>query len=368
MKIGIDIRHLTDPRPAGVGGYTKQLLAALFRLDQENEYILFATGTPWSLRRLPKFDFPNVKKVLLTVPNKVMNGTILITGGPTLESLVPGHLLDRWFFPNLNFISTKLPYVITAHDLSYEIFPEFFSAKMRLWHKAVQPKRIFQNASVILAPSTSTKRDLELFYGIDADKIHVAPLAAGGSVGAEVPAYRLPPRYLLTLGTLEPRKNHLSIIEAYEAYRDQSHDPIALVIAGSLGWKSTPIVRAINRSKYTKDIQLIDYISEEQKLRLYRDAQAFLFPSFYEGFGLPVLEAMQAGCPVITANTSSLPELTAGAAILVDPFNVNDVVVAMKLLLSSDRLRSDLIKKGLGRAALFSWEGTARATLRVLKK
>jgi glycosyltransferase involved in cell wall biosynthesis len=127
-------------------------------------------------------------------------------------------------------------------------------------------------------------------------------------------------------------------------------------------------VRAIKRSKYTKEIQLIDYVSENQKLSLYQGAQAFLFPSFYEGFGLPVLEAMQAGCPVITSNTSSLPELTAGAAILVDPFNVNDIAVAINVLLSSDRLRSDLIESGSARAQGFSWESTARATLGVLEK
>ncbi|MDO8302999.1 MAG: glycosyltransferase family 1 protein, partial [Sedimentisphaerales bacterium] len=276
--------------------------------------------------------------------------------------------IDKWFFPNLNFIATKLPYVITAHDLSYEIFPEFFSTKMRLWHKAVQPKRLFQNASAILAPSASTKRDLELTYGVDAGKIHVIPLAAGSLAGAEAPAYKLPVRYLLTLGTLEPRKNHLSVIEAYEMYRDASHDPIALVIAGGRGWKSAPIVRRVKKSKYAKEIHLIDYVSEDQKLELYHRAQLFLFPSFYEGFGLPVLEAMQAGCPVITSNTSSLPEITQTAAILVDPFNVNDIATAIKLVLSSDRLRADLAKKGLARAQDFSWDATARATLEVLQK
>ena len=386
MRIGIDIRHLTDPQPAGVGGYTKQLLAALFRLDQKNDYVLLATGMPSTLRRLPSFDAPNVTVMTVPVPNKLVTGAIALSRHPNLEALIPKEKKpDAWFFPNHNFIATRLPYAIMVHDLSYEIFPEFFTLKSRLRHGLA--RSTIKNATTILCPSWSTKQDLMGIYGIDETKIVVTPLAteqpplnplllppppnpSSGRRGDTAPGPHpewLPKRYLLSLATLEPRKNQLSMIEAYEAYRDQTHDDVALVIAGGKGWKSAATLRAAKKSRYAKDIHLLGYVDEGQKAELYRRAQVFVFPSFYEGFGLPVLEAMAAGCPVIASHTSSLPELVGDAGLLIDPYNVNDVTMAIKLVLTSDRLRTDLIHKGLRRAENFSWEATDKQTLEVLQ-
>lgn len=359
MRIGIDIRHLTDPHPAGVGGYTKDLLDALFRLDPVNEYVLFATGSPRALKRLPHFDAPNVKVKCVPVPNKLVNFWVMLTGFPLFENV------DVWFFPNLNFIATKRPYVVMAHDLSFKIFPEFFTRKSRLWHRLVRPRATYQGASAIVCPSTSTKQDLTELYKIDEHKIFVTPLAATPASGTSIVPH-LPHPFILSLGTLEPRKNHLSIIEAFEAYRRDHKDPISLVIAGGPGWKSRPVLRAIKRSPFAKEVHWTGYITPEQKADLYQRAAVLLFPSFYEGFGLPVLEAMAAGCPVITSNTSSIPELTQDAALLVDPFNVNDLTVALEHILSSKALRQELITKGIERAKEFSWEETARKTLAVL--
>ncbi len=362
MHIGIDIRHLTEKEPAGVGGYTRNLLDALFRLDQTNEYVVFATGSPRTLRCLPKFDAPNVGLITVPIPNKLINASIALTRQPLLESLVKTKL-DAWFFPNHNFISTSLPYVIMVHDLSYEIFPEFFTAKSRLRHTLARP--IIKNANAVLCPSWSTKQDLKKIYGLKEEKIHVTPLAISRATESK-PATALPTRYILSLATLEPRKNQLSIIEAYDAYRNQTRDNIALVVGGGEGWKSSSVIRAAKKSKFAKDIHLIGYVPENQKNELYRKAQVFVFPSFYEGFGLPVLEAMAAGCPVITSHTSSLPELAQDAALLVDPYNVNDLTQAIKSILNSPRLRADLIEKASRRAEDFSWEQTAKQTLAVL--
>lgn len=396
MRIGIDIRHLTDGQPAGVGGYTRQLLEALFCLDQKNTYVLFASGTKSTLARLPKFDYPNVETAYVPVSNKILNAAMLIFGRPYLENVLAngakrsqeiassaGGLLaktrvDTWFFPNHNFIATSLPYAIMVHDLSFEIFPEFFTIKSRVRHRIA--RRIIKQAKVVLCPSMSTKQDLMQVYGVEEARIVVTALAADvppissshpsqpplgkgrspeGRVGSK--------RYILSLATLEPRKNQLSIIEAYETYRDETGDTIGLVIGGGRGWKSAPVIRAAKRSKYAKDIQLIGYVDEQQKSELYRNAQVFVFPSFYEGFGLPVLEAMRAGCPVITSHTSSLPELVGDAGILIDPYNVNDLTVAIKLILQSERLRTDLIERGKRRAEDFSWQETAKKTLETLE-
>ncbi len=378
MRIGIDIRHLTDPQPAGVGGYTRQLLEALFCLDQTNEYVLFASGSRRALRRLPAFNAPNVQVVTVPIPNKIVN-VLLLTKLVTIETLVarrgtvapPIQSVDVWFFPNHNFIHTKLPYAIMVHDLSYEIFPEFFTLKSRLRH--FLSRRLIKHAKAVLCPSTSTKRDLVQVYQIDEEKIHVTPLAVKSEIrnlksetNSKFEKIK-PKRFILSLATLEPRKNQISVIEAYEAYRDQTHDAIQLVIGGGGGWKFQALRKAARRSTYASDISLIGYVSEEQKVELYQHAQAFLFPSFYEGFGLPVLEAMSAGCPVITSHTSSLPELVGDAGLLIDPYNVNDLTQALKLVLSSNRLRSDLIAKGKRRAEDFSWQETAKNTQEILR-
>ncbi len=370
MRIGIDIRHLSDPQPAGVGGYTRQLLEALFRLDQVNEYVLFATGSRRTLARLPKFEAPNVRVVAVPIPNKLLNASIALTERPFLESVMASgaKTIDCWLFPNHNFITTKLPYAIMVHDLSYEIFPEFFTLKSRWRHHLA--RRIIKGADAVLCPSTSTKQDLMEIYKIDETKIYLTPLAVSKPpacpADSQSPNPNFPKRYILSLATLEPRKNQISIIEAYEAYRNETKDEIKLVIGGGRGWKSGHIFKAAKRSKYANDIRLIGYVDEQQKTELYRQAQVFVFPSFYEGFGLPVLEAMATGCPVITSHTSSLPELVGDAGLMIDPYNVNDLKMAIKLILTSPRLRQDIIQKGLRHAQDFSWESTAKKTLEIL--
>lgn len=382
MRVAIDIRHLTDPRPAGVGSYTVNLLHALFGLDPQTEYILLATGTPRALANLPHFKAPNVAHLNLPIPNKIFNATQFLN-----SSLGRGRLMgeamaklffatpDLIFFPNLNFFQTKLPYVITAHDLSYKIFPDFFSKKMRSWHRAVQPERKFREARAVLCPSESTKRDLIHLYNLLPSKIHVTPLAAssenkimpGDSEQTPIidgrPSTAKP--YLLSLATLEPRKNQLTVIKAFEKYRDTAKDEIDLVLAGAVGWMAEPIIRAAQKSRYAQNIRLIGYVPEAAKGELYCQAELFIFPSFYEGFGLPILEAMSYGIPTITSQTGALPEVTADAALLVDPFNINDLCAAISELRRSEPLRRTLRERGLKRARVFSWEKTAGRTLKV---
>ncbi len=365
MKIGIDIRHLTDHNQTGVHQYTTNLLNALFCLDQKNEYVLFASGSKKTLERLPAFDFPNVQVAKIPIPNKLLSATFLFTHKPTLEYYLKKHgiIIDAWFFPNHNFIATKLPYVIMAHDLSFEYFPEFFSFKSRFRHS--DTKKLYQEAHAVLAPSESTKQDLEQIYRLDPKKIQVTPLAPTFSQNQNITGFTLPRRFILSLATLEPRKNFISVLEAYEQYCDETRNPIALVLAGAHGFKSRPLIRLIKRSRYAKQIHLLGYVDETQKQELYRRATVFVFPSFYEGFGLPPLEAMSQGCPVIVSQTSSLPELIKTAGILIDPYNVNDLSEALKMLLHSNRLQETYKKQGYVRAAEFSWHSTAQKTLDV---
>lgn len=365
MKIAVDARCLTDANLTGVGEYTKQLLQALFEIDRENEYILLATGRPETHARLPEFSAPNVRVKTVNLPNKLLKLRHLLTKKPLLDDLI-GEPVDIFFAPTVKFIqlSGKTKLVLTVHDLSFEIFPQFFSRKMQLWHKLIGVDHLLKRADAILCPSESTKQDIARLHKIAAEKIHVTPLGIDPSIKPEAEMQK---EYLLFFATLEPRKNVVSIIEAYEKLRDQTNFDLPLVLAGGRGWKSDQIFKAYNQSKHKDSIRLTGYVDSKDKNGLYTKAKVFLFPSYYEGFGLPPLEAMAAGVPVITSHTSSLPEAVGKAAIMVDPYNVNDLFEALKSVLSDKELQNDLIQSGLERSKLFSWRTTAKKTLQVFR-
>lgn len=180
--------------------------------------------------------------------------------------------------------------------------------------------------------------------------------------------YSLPKKYILFLGTIEPRKNILALIEAYEMAHARLHNPIDLVIAGAPGWKSKSIFKRINHSPLRKQIHIINYVAPEDKYDLYRSASLFVYPSIYEGFGFPVLEAMQAGVPVITTNRSSLPEITDGAAYLINPHRPDEIAEGIERILSSPVLHNYYFRAGLKQAQKYNWEKTAREWLDCLQQ
>ncbi|MBI1907824.1 glycosyltransferase family 4 protein [Candidatus Uhrbacteria bacterium] len=377
MRIAIDVRHLTHPNLSGVGQYTLHLVRALSRLAPDDRFVLFASGTAPTLARLPALAAPNIEVVTKAIPNRALFALLKTPGGPALESFLPGRV-DAWLFPDGNIIRTRLPYALTVHDLSYDIFPQFFTAKDRLRNRVAGLRRLAEGADTLLAVSRSTALDLTHRWGIADDRIVVTPLGVGPQfVPSRAPSdtnyqrgYGLNAPYLLSLATLEPRKNIESVIEAYGAFRQATGHKVRLAIGGGKGWKYKEIFAAAAASPFAHDIIFLGYVHEKHKPALYRGARAFLFPSFYEGFGLPVLEAMASGTPVVTSATSSLPELTGDAAVLVDPMNVTDVAVALEELLASpgaDALRAMLVRRGLTRARQFHWDRTASLTLDALR-
>lgn len=377
MKIAIDIRHLTHPQPSGVGLYTLHLIRAMARLAPDDEFVVFASGSKATLERLPVLSAPNIHVARVAIPNRVLFTLLTLPGGPSLESFLPTPV-DAWLFPDANIIRTKLPYAVTVHDLSHELFPQFSTAKTRLRNRFADVRNLAEHAGVILAVSHSTARDLALRFGMSGDHIAVTPLGVGPQYSASrAPSdrnyqlgYGLHTPYILALSTLEPRKNLDGLIEAYSAFRAQSGKKIRLAIGGGKGWKYRHILDAAAASAFAHDITFLGYVHEKHKPALYRGASAFVFPSFYEGFGLPVLEAMACGTPVITSNTSSLPELVDDAGILVDPFNITDLTAAFIELLDTqggDALRAMFAKKGPERARQFHWDKTAVSTLDALR-
>ena len=368
MKIVIDIRCLMDRHYSGVGWYTYRLIENLLRLDQENEYVLFYNSSKQV--ELPKFTYPNVTYRGFNYPNKLFNLSLNFLSRPQLDLLVDG--ADIFFSPNFHFlaVSEQTKLVIVVHDLSFLIYPPFFTFRQRLWHKLILSKNILGRAENILVDSYSTKTDLKELLKIEEDKIKVNyPGVAENyfSILSEEKLlkvkekYNLPDKFILCLGTLEPRKNLISAIKAFNGLKGEEQ----LVIAGGTGWKATEINKLI---KGNQQIKLIGYVEEVDKPALYQLSSLLLYPSFYEGFGLPPIEAMASGTPVIVGYNSAQSEVVGEAGLLVDPFDIGQITLAIKSLLSDSELRNELIRVGRERAREFSWRKTAERTLNVFRE
>lgn len=372
MRIAIDARALTAPQKTGVAMVTDALIRELAEKHPADTFFLFATGNAETLLNIPSYPLPNISLVSLQIPNKVANMLWKLPFGPCMERFLP-EKPDVWLFPHAHIQHTKLPYVVLFHDATLRAVPEFFTLKDHARAFVAQEEKIFRNAKSVIAVSEHSKEDAQTFYNVPTEKIRVAPLGVDHKafLPREQPsdrsyraAYDLNRPYLLWIATREPRKNVDSVIRAYSLFRERGGISIPLVLAGPQGWKTCHITAALAESKFRPDIRELFYVPEKHKPALYRGATAFLFPSFYEGFGLPVLEAMACGVPVITSITSSLPEVSGDAAILVDPLNVNAIAQAIQNLLHVEDgliLQKKLRERGVAQAEKFSWSTTADA-------
>lgn len=364
------LAHTANFRRAGVSHYVESLLQHLGEIDTTNRYTIYTTkgvdaaalGLPVNFRVRPSL--LNTINPRIRIPwEQLIAPALLAKDG---ADLYHGVL-------NVMPLLSPVPSVVTIHDLSPLLFPQTFRRINRMyttWAIRVSAKR----AAHIFTVSEHAKREIVTHLGVDADRVTVTYNACDARFvpvsESELAAFRqrhgLPARFLFYLGTLEPRKNIPRLLDAY-AQVAKTHD-VPLLIGGGKGWLYEPILAQAERLQLGDKLKFVGYIPQEEQHLWYGAASAFVFPSLYEGFGMPPLEAMACGTPVITSNASCLPEIVGDAAIKVDPHDVDALAEAMRRVLDDADLRADLRQRGLAQAARFSWFETARRTQAVYQR
>ena len=377
MTIGIDIRFLARGARTGIEEYTINLLSRLLSLDKSLKFKLFYNAFNKVKLDYDWLSLPNVELYEFHLPNRFLFDPLAkFIHQPKIDQLLGG--VDVFFDPHflLSPLSSQCKKVITFHDLSFEYFPEFYSWRKRQWHNFLAPWARAREADKIIAVSQSTKDDLINLYSLPEDKIKVIysgvennlrPLETSQEQKLAIrKKYKLPENFILYFGTIEPRKNLVGLIKAYEIFRQNNQLKHALVLAGNPGWLCDDVFAAAKQSAYAKEIIFTDFIEPADKVYLYNLASLFVYPSFFEGFGFPPLEAMACGVPVICSHTSSFPEVVGDAALMIDPYNFGEIAWAMEEVLTESELRDDLISDGLVRVKNFSWDRSAKETLEYL--
>ena len=369
MHIAIDA-HSVGAQLAGNETYAVNLIEALAEIDQSNQYTLYVTKQSAVDRFTNRW--PNIK-VRRTLPHSPLV-RIPLTLSAELRRNPVDVLHVQYTAPPL----APCAVVATIHDLSFEHLPETFNRRSRAQLR-LTVRRTARNAAQVLTLSEFSRRDVIETYGIDPDRVAVTPAAAPAHfqpVTNETElrriraTYGIERDYILALGSIQPRKNLVRLINAYSSLGKQRQNLAMpqLVIAGKRGWLEGETMRAAELSAAAHDIRFIGYVFEPDLPALFSSAMCFAYPSYFEGFGLPVLEAMQCGTPVMAGNRTSLPEVAGDAAVLFDPLDEIAIADALRELIENPDRRAALRVKGFERAKGFSWQQTARLTLQAYER
>ena len=369
MHIAIDA-HSVGAELGGNESYAINLIEALARIDQTNLYTLYVTK-PAAIERFAD-RWPNFA-VRRTLPH-----TPLVRIPLTLSRELRRHPVDLLHVQYTAPPFAPCPIVTTIHDLAFEHLPETFNR--RSWMQMrLTVRRTARRAAHIITVSDYSRDDIIRTYKLPPERITVTPEAAGESFSPVTnetelkrirETYGIQKNYVLSLSSIQPRKNLVRLIEAYSclrAVRPEGKLP-QLVLVGKRGWLEHETFRAAERSALGKEILFTGYVPERDLAALYSGAICFVYPSYFEGFGLPVVEAMQCGVPVIVGNQTSLPEVVGDAGLLFDPFDTQALVNALTVVLENSEYRAALSAKGLERSRHFNWQNTALMTLGVYER
>jgi len=364
LKIAI-IADALDYQYAGIYYYTKEIIKALAAVDSFNEYFVVRSISEGDISKnvkeliIPQVNFPGAApyRLFVQIPRILANKQVDIVVEP------------RHFGPfNLPKSIKRITFI---HDLSPLHHPEWHQFVSRTLQRLFLPS-ILKRTDHVLTNSDYTKQDIIRHFPVTKHKTTStwlakedffqpqADMALLRKLGVDKP-------YLLHVGTIEPRKNINVLIEAFEQLKQDDDQSLQLVLVGKQGWKSESVFTAIKNSPYKKDIKVLGYVERNALIALYSSAEAFVYPSLFEGFGLPLVEAMACGCPIVSSNAACLPEIAGKAGLYFSPTSSKELLDQLQILLSSPSKKSDLKQLALQQAAKFNWERTAKETLAVFQ-
>ena len=364
----IDLSAAAHER-AGLGRYAACLAEAL--LAEGVPLTAFVNDASASHLRPPLSELPTVTAGLSRKPWRV-RAALTYAGGPSVAAL-----RDLRLFHATEHLLPRIPRartVFTLHDTAYLLFPQHHLPRNRIFLRLMMP-RFLRQADRIIAVSENTRREALRSYDLDPERIDVIPEGVDERFRADVDPgaveeirgrYALPPRFVLSIGTIEPRKNLATLLEAFVAVRGR-HPDVGLVIAGGRGWMYESFFERLRQLGLERDAVLTGYVPDGDVPALLNAAEVFAFPSEFEGFGLPPLEAMACGVPVLSSNAASLPEVVGDAGVLLPPRDVRAWVQALDSLLGDPAPRAELRAAGLARSRRFTWSAAARRTLEVYR-
>ena len=365
MRIGIDAR-LVYYSQAGISQYTLRLIQGLAESDRENEFIILQSRKD----KHTIVDKPNFKRVSLWTPSHHRFEQYTLRMEISRLDLDVLHSPD--FIPPFR---RNCKSIITIHDLAFLLYPHFLTKESARYYSQID--QAVKRTDHIIAVSESTRQDTIRLLGAPEHKITVIyesanpiyrPVNDQEILEQTKSKHHITGDFILFVSTIEPRKNLPTLLKAYRQLLDSYKADAKLVVVGRRGWLSEEVFALVDELKLTDDVLFLGRVPIEDLLHLYNAAQLLVQPSFYEGFGLPPLEAMACGTPVVVSNVSSLPEVVGDAGLLVDPENVSELTVAIWRALTDQALRTELIAKGLKRARCFSWEKTALQTLELYQR
>jgi glycosyltransferase involved in cell wall biosynthesis len=364
MKIAVNTRFLLKDKLEGIGIYTQEIFSRVVQLMPEHEFYFlfdrpFSDEFIFAKNVIPLIVFPPARHPFLwywwfeqSVPKVLQENNIDLFISPD-------------GFASLN---TSVPQILTIHDLGFEHFPEHVPFLVRKFYRYFTPKYC-EKAAKILAVSAYTKQDVISTYNIEANKIEVVyngfELENQESRVKSQDAEGIP--YFIFVGAVHPRKNVLGLLKSFEYFKATFSHPHQLVIVGRKAWMNAELENFYHQMKYKKDVIWIEKIERTDLLELMQHAYGLVYTSLFEGFGIPILEAMTLGLPVICSNTSSMPEVAGNAALLVQPTNINEIAEAMNELIINDELRNGLIAKGKTQATHFDWNSSAEKVVEIIK-